>query len=134
MPMRGEIWHGDKFVGSDEIMELISAVGDWAPVGDETAASHGPAKYFMDLSSGRRVGVIGAVSNHFCSECNRIRITASGNMRACLFNNAEIPLLDMIRLRDRDKVRETILNGINMKPEKWRDAADGTANMSGIGG
>jgi cyclic pyranopterin phosphate synthase len=134
MPMRGEIWHGDKFVGSNEIMELISAAGDWVPVRNEIKGAHGPAKYFTDLSSGRRVGVIEAVSNHFCSECNRLRITASGNMRSCLFNNAEIPLLGMIRGREEDKVRETILNGINMKPEKWRDAADGAANMSGIGG
>jgi cyclic pyranopterin phosphate synthase len=134
MPMRGEIWQAGKFVGSDEIMEFIRAIGDWVPVKNETKNSHGPAKYFTDSSSGRRVGVIEAVSNHFCSECNRLRITASGNMRTCLFNNAEIPLLGMIRGREWDGVREAILEGVSMKPEKWRDAADGAANMSGIGG
>jgi cyclic pyranopterin phosphate synthase len=134
MPVCGEIWHGEKFVGSDEIMEFISAVGDWIPVQNETKGAHGPAKYFTDLSSGQRVGVIEAVSNHFCSDCNRLRITASGNMRSCLFNNAEIPLLGMVRRRDWDEVHGAILDGISMKPEKWRDAVDGAANMSGIGG
>jgi cyclic pyranopterin phosphate synthase len=134
MPMRGEIWGLDKFMGSDEIMTLISVFGDWIPAAKETKGPHGPAKYFTNLSSGGTVGIIEAVSNHFCSECNRLRITASGNMRSCLFDNTEIPLLGMIRNRDKDEVRKAILEGINTKPEKWRDAADGAANMSGIGG
>jgi cyclic pyranopterin phosphate synthase len=134
MPMHGEIWRDDKFVGSNEIMEYIREAGEWIPVENTAKNAHGPAKYFTDSSSGRTVGIIEAVSNHFCSECNRLRITASGCMRPCLFSNAEIPLMNMIRGRDRDKARAAILDGINMKPEKWRDAADGAANMRGIGG
>jgi cyclic pyranopterin phosphate synthase len=134
MPVRDEIWRPDEFAGSDEIMTILRSIGDWVPAENIKKSAHGPAKYFTDTSSRKIVGVIGAVSKHFCSECNRLRITASGNMRSCLFNNAEIPLLEMIQERDEEKVRKTVLEGINTKPEKWRDAADGAANMSGIGG
>jgi cyclic pyranopterin phosphate synthase len=78
--------------------------------------------------------VIEAVSNHFCSECNRLRITAAGNMRACLFNSEETPLLSVIRERDETASREAILRGIALKPKKWNDAADGEGHMSDIGG
>jgi cyclic pyranopterin phosphate synthase len=110
-------------------------MGDWNPdvhVRGETA--HGPAKYYTDVRTGLKMGVIEAVSNHFCSKCNRLRITAAGNMRACLFNSEETPLLSAIRERDGAAVREAVLTGIALKPKKWDEAADGAGHMSDIGG
>jgi cyclic pyranopterin phosphate synthase len=135
MPLCGDLWGREKFVPSGEIFELIKHVGDWKlKEHGHRKTARGPAKYYTDIRTGLKVGVIEAISNHFCSECNRLRITAAGNMRACLFNNEETPLLPAIRGKDETAAREAILAGIGLKPKKWNDAADGVCNMSDIGG
>jgi cyclic pyranopterin phosphate synthase len=133
MPLCGDLWGREKFVPSGEIFEILKPMGDWEPEGRKKTA-RGPAKYYRDARTGLKVGVIEAISDHFCSECNRLRITAAGNMRACLFNGGETPLLPAIRKRNEAAVREAILKGIRLKPEKWNDAADGACYMSDIGG
>ena len=138
MPLEDELWSRDKFIGSAEIFDIMKDFGDWAPLAaggvHPRHNAAGPAKYYTDASSGRVFGIIGAVSNHFCAECNRLRITATGKMRACLFNNEEIPLADLIRSRDEEATGRAILSGINLKPENWRECVDGFGRMSGIGG
>jgi cyclic pyranopterin phosphate synthase len=134
MPLQGNLWGPGKFVGSSEIFDILRRYGDWVPIQRGKNSSRGPAKYFADSATGRVVGIIEAVSNHFCSDCNRLRITASGHMRACLFNNDEVPLLHLIRERDADAVRNAVTSGINLKPENWRASADGEGHMSSIGG
>ena len=138
MPLENELWGKDKFIGSAEIFDIMKSFSDWVPFAENAGRlrhnAAGPAKYYTDGASGRVFGIIAAVSNHFCAECNRLRITATGKMRACLFNNEEIPLLDLIRSRDEEAVRRAILSGINLKPDNWRECADGSGRMSGIGG
>jgi len=140
MPLEKKLWGQDRFIGSAEIFEIMKGLGDWVPLPGNVEHLHhhpaGPAKYYTDSHStgGRVFGIIEAVSNHFCAHCNRLRITATGKMRACLFNNEEIPLIDLIRSRDGEAVRQAILSGIDLKPENWRECADGFGRMSGIGG
>ena len=135
MPMCGELWGREKFVPSGEIFELLKPVGDWRPeVHGQRVSARGPAKYYTDARTGLKVGVIEAVSNHFCSECNRLRITATGNLRSCLFNSEETPLLAAIRDMDEAAVRGAILTGIGLKPKRWEETADGGGHMSDIGG
>jgi cyclic pyranopterin phosphate synthase len=134
MPLCGDIWGDEKFAPSNEIFEAIRPLGDWAPSDEGAGETRGPAKYYEDKRTGRKIGIIEAVSRHFCSECNRIRITASGHMRACLFNNEEIPLLGFIRARDERSTRRAILDGVALKPGEWRETSDGNGRMSGIGG
>jgi cyclic pyranopterin phosphate synthase len=134
MPLEGELWGRDKFVSAEEIRNVMRDYGYWIPVERNSESPRGPAKYYYDAEGGRVFGIIEAVSNHFCSECNRLRITASGKMRACLFNSGEIPLIGLIRSGDEDAARRAILSGINLKPENWRECADGCGRMSGIGG
>ena len=138
MPLEEELWGKDRFIGSAEIFETMKEFGDWVPLTKDAGnIQHnvaGPAEYFTDVSSGRIFGIIAAVSKHFCTGCNRLRITATGKMRACLFNNEEISLIDFIRSRDEEAVRRAILSGIDLKPENWRECVDGFGRMSGIGG
>jgi cyclic pyranopterin phosphate synthase len=133
MPLCGDLWGREKFVPSGEIFGLLKPMGDWEPE-ERKKTAHGPAKYYRNARTGLEVGIIEAISDHFCSECNRLRITAAGNMRACLFNGRETPLLPAIRERNYAAVREAISAGIRLKPEKWNDAADGACHMSDIGG
>jgi cyclic pyranopterin phosphate synthase len=59
---------------------------------------HGPAKYLKARDgSDRRVGFITPISNDFCDTCNRVRVTASGDIRACLASRRAVSLRDVIR-------------------------------------
>ncbi|MCG8648642.1 MAG: GTP 3',8-cyclase MoaA, partial [Pirellulales bacterium] len=55
-----------------------------------------PAEDFS-LPGGGKIGIIRSVTAPFCSQCNRIRITADGSIRNCLFAQDEVPLRDMMR-------------------------------------
>ncbi len=67
---------------------------------DDGASDHraGPARYVAAADgSGRRVGFITAVSDDFCASCNRVRVTAMGDVRACLADRKAISLRDLVR-------------------------------------
>lgn len=137
MPLGDDVWEKRKFIGAPEILEMLRDRGDWrlqSPAGNTTLPPAGPARYYVDLATGNRVGVIEAVSNHFCASCNRLRITPSGGLLPCLFARDEISLLHLIRHRDGEGLKEAILHGMNFKPNSWEETRDGKARMSGIGG
>ena len=137
MPLGDDVWQSGMFMGADEILAgLTELYGEWRLVGPEhsdAAFPRGPAKYYEDPQN-RIVGIISAVSSHFCSDCNRLRVTASGRMRSCLFSRAETPLLELLRNGDEDGTKQAILLGINAKPDWWERERDGTLRMSNIGG
>lgn len=86
--------------------QLIEKLGDRlasdAPA--DVIAGQGPARYLSAKDgSGRRVGFITAVSGEFCGSCNRVRITARGDMRACLASRSAISLRDRMRLGHTDR-------------------------------
>jgi cyclic pyranopterin phosphate synthase len=54
-------------------------------------------KYTDSAASARRVGFIASMSTPFCSSCNRLRITADGSLKVCLFSNTEVSLRDVLR-------------------------------------
>src|SRR5690606_12420028 len=62
----------------------------------EGAASRGPARY-LALPDGREVGVISAMTEHFCDSCNRVRITAVGELHACLGHDDATNLRSILR-------------------------------------
>lgn len=63
-----------------------------------SAPGRGPARYALAADgSGRRVGVISAMSDEFCGECNRVRITARGDLRGCLASRRALSLRDAMR-------------------------------------
>ena len=138
MPLGDDVWRREKFIGADEILRMLAAYGEWTPAekrGTERGdVPSGPAKYYVNRGTGKVVGVIEAVSNHFCASCNRLRITASGNLLACLFSRDEVPLLPLIRSGDLEGLKQAIRDGMDAKPECWEDLRDGKQRMSGIGG
>ena len=59
------------------------------------------------------------MSEHFCNTCNRIRLTADGNLKVCLFGNAEVSLRDALRNNvDEEGMQELISSAIKRKKEK----------------
>jgi cyclic pyranopterin phosphate synthase len=64
------------------------------------------------------VGFITPVSKHFCIDCNRIRITADGNIRTCLFSDNETDILEPLRSGATDaEILNLIQGALNAKPE-----------------
>jgi len=96
MPLDGDnIWTVDQVVPSRRIQEQIEDLFPLQPVVDTRP---GPATRFKfaDGTPGG-VGFISSVSQAFCTTCNRIRLTAEGGLRTCLFSLQETPLRELIR-------------------------------------
>ncbi|HEX4420571.1 MAG TPA: GTP 3',8-cyclase MoaA [Kofleriaceae bacterium] len=61
------------------------------------ARDPGPARYWRVAATGREVGIISAMTEHFCDDCNRLRLTATGDLHACLGHDDAINLRDVVR-------------------------------------
>ncbi len=75
----------------------MAALQSWAPDGRRAPWSPclrpggwGPARYYRFPAIKGTLGFIGSVSDHFCAECNRLRLTADGRLKNCLFSSHEI--------------------------------------------
>lgn len=135
-----EAWDASDVVPSDELREAISAAGEAAgigglvPVDGAGPDGAGPAQYWRFPGAAGTVGFISAMSNHFCSRCNRLRLTADGTLRPCLFSDDEYPVREALRAGDDDRVLEIYRTAIARKPLE-HETTDGTARfMSQIGG
>lgn len=106
-------WTKEKFISAQEILERIALLGRIVPLDSDSL--DGPAhRYRLEHAQGE-IGFIGALSNHFCDTCNRIRLTASGQLRGCLFSDQEIDLKTPLRAGAADQalfslVDQAILN------------------------
>lgn len=85
----------EAYVSSDEILERVAAVGDVTPV--PGPPGNGPARYFALPASRGAVGVISPLSHDYCDRCNRVRLTADGRLRLCLFGDHALDLRTPLR-------------------------------------
>ena len=92
--MRGVTW--EHVVPSDEILDRLSALGPMAAC-DGPARGNGPAVYHRYSGAPGTVGVITPMTHTYCESCNRVRLTADGRLRTCLFGDAEVNLRDALR-------------------------------------
>lgn len=110
-----EIWSKDKCIPIEEIMKRISKFGKLTPA--TSPKKSGPAKkYKLDHALGQ-IGFISPMSNHFCNTCNRLRLTADGRLRPCLFSDAEVDLKSPLRNGCSDDELEKLFDyAISIKP------------------
>lgn len=135
-----DLWDATDVVPSDELRARISREGEAAGIGalaptDRTAPyGAGPARYWAFPKAAGTVGFISAMSNHFCTSCNRLLLTADGSLRPCLFSDAECRVREALREGDADRVRAIYHEAITRKPRQHAEI-DGTERfMSQIGG
>ena len=97
MPLdaQGE-WTDDQVVSQDEIVAAIDAVFPLDPVPDDERDS-APATRFRFRDGGGEIGVIPSVTHAFCATCDRVRLTADGSLRHCLFATRELDLRALLR-------------------------------------
>lgn len=98
----------------------------------------GPSKDFRIRGAAGTIGVITPISGHFCGDCNRIRVTASGMARGCLFSREEMDLKPLLREDGAPGLEKALLALVRFKPDKHRlcsdDPGKGPLGMSRVGG
>ncbi len=102
-------------------------------------AIDGPADYYRINGSEGMIGFINPVSCHFCNHCNRIRVTSTGDVKSCLFDNGVINLRQVLDADDENELRLLLRSAARMKPEQSTMSAgkpDSTRafSMAQIGG
>jgi cyclic pyranopterin phosphate synthase len=95
MPIGAEAWERDKVFFAHEIIDLINReIGELVPANSDPSA---PAVDYDYRDGGGRVGLIASVSRPFCHHCNRVRLTADGKLRNCLFALDETDVKSLLR-------------------------------------
>jgi len=95
MPIGADAWERDKVVPAREILDRLAwELGPLVPVGHDPSA---PAAEYAYADGGGRVGMIASVSRPFCASCNRLRLTAEGQVRNCLFALDEADVKPLLR-------------------------------------
>jgi len=92
--MSGLTW--EHVVPSDEVLSRVASLGELAP-DDGPARGNGPAKYYRLRDALGTIGVITPMTHTYCASCNRVRLTADGRLRTCLFGDHEVLLRDALR-------------------------------------
>jgi cyclic pyranopterin phosphate synthase len=101
MPMSdGALYAAEAELSAAEIRRrLEAALGPLvaANAANTSGRDAGPARYWRVAATGREVGIISAMTEHFCDDCNRLRLTATGDLHACLGHDDAISLRDVMR-------------------------------------
>lgn len=122
----------DQFVPYAEIRGRIEAVhGPLLPAVRDVG--NGPANVFRIAGAAGKLGFIHAMSAPFCSTCNRLRLTADGQLRSCLFDGGEVDLRPHVRpVVEPAALRRAFIDCVVQKPDAHRHY--GNRQMSQIGG
>jgi cyclic pyranopterin phosphate synthase len=107
MPLDGDrAWKPDAVLTGAEIREIIRTAH---PIEELPREPHSTARVFRFRDGGGEIGFVSPVSEPFCADCNRIRLTADGKLRTCLFSMHETDLRDPLRAGATDDELEAIV-------------------------
>ncbi|XP_041043723.1 molybdenum cofactor biosynthesis protein 1 isoform X2 [Carcharodon carcharias] len=95
MPFDGNKWNFKKLVSYQEMLGIIKQ--RWPDMEKLPSGASDTAKAYKVPDFQGRIGFITSMSEHFCGSCNRLRITADGNLKVCLFGNTEVSLREVLR-------------------------------------
>jgi GTP 3',8-cyclase len=127
----------DAYVSATEMLERIRAIGELHPVGGPEG--NGPARYYAFDGAQGAIGVITPLSHDYCERCNRVRLTADGRLRLCLFGDHSIDLRSPLRSgATTGQLAEIFRGGMLIKPERHHlrlgEASSAMRAFSEIGG
>jgi cyclic pyranopterin phosphate synthase len=136
----GAGWGKKDVIASEEVIEIINTraqaegMGALIPAAKQKPEGWGPARYFAFEGAQGTVGFISPLSRHFCTECNRLRLTADGKLRACLFSDEEFDVREALRGGSDEAVQEILEQVLMSKPDEHHDKVGTARGMSQIGG
>ncbi|MBI2354651.1 MAG: GTP 3',8-cyclase MoaA [Deltaproteobacteria bacterium] len=123
-------------ISGDEILERIATRHTLEQVDKGQYA--GPSRDFRIPGAHGSIGIITAVSGHFCGECNRVRVTSTGHAKGCLFSDEKTDLTPWLRPPDREGLARVLRDTVMGKPERHNISRDGYKHsnftMAQVGG
>jgi cyclic pyranopterin phosphate synthase len=137
MPIGMAKMRREDYLRTPDIKQILSGLGQLLPVEKDT--HDGPAERFRFPDAAGEVGFISAMSHHFCDSCNRLRLSASGQLRSCLMSDEQQDLRQLLRrgCTDEDLIR-VFLTSVRNKPARHHlndsDKNHVNSQMSSIGG
>lgn len=115
MPIGHTIIGASQQLLADDIKTRLETIGPLEPI--ENSRHEGPAVRYRYKSAPGEIGLIRPISQHFCSSCNRLRLTANGQLRVCLLSNLQLDLKTPMRqgLLD-ENLKELFFKAVRLKP------------------
>ena len=114
MPLGEILGRSNTYISSEETRQILAPRFELIP---STENSGGPARYWRIPGSESRIGFISPHSHNFCDTCNRVRITAKGELYPCLGQNDAVNLLQVLRTdNSEDALRQAIVDSMGIKP------------------
>ncbi|MET0116473.1 MAG: GTP 3',8-cyclase MoaA [Sedimenticola sp.] len=106
----------DRYVSLKEVREMLERRFELEPA---RMTGAGPAKYLKVVGGRLKIGFITPMSQHFCEDCNRVRLSSEGTLYLCLGQQDKLEFRPLLRqdLSD-DEIKDAIREAINRKPEK----------------
>jgi len=124
LPCQGN-WSPEKVLPAPEIRRLLEQeFGPLEPI-DQQQGRPGPARLYRFAETGDLIGIVEAVSRPFCHECNRLRLTADGQVRNCLFDTEGTDLRAAIRGGADDRQLADLIRAAVLAKHKVRGGEDG---------
>jgi len=112
----------------DEALDILRKVDALEPVAGPKG--NGPAVYYQYPGAMGTIGAITPMSHNYCDDCNRLRLTADGQLRPCLFGSMQTPLRDA--LRDGGDVEALIRETLRIKPERHELVQGSSVGSGGL--
>jgi len=119
MPLDGDdLWDADRVLPGEQILEILA--GALGPLERVTRdGSRGPATEYRFLDGGPPIGLVNSVSDPFCDRCSRLRLTADGKVRNCLFSMEEWDARAVLRAGGSDEpLAELVIEAVRAKRKK----------------
>ncbi|QRN84683.1 GTP 3',8-cyclase MoaA [Clostridia bacterium] len=119
MPVGESSENGESYISMEDILNTIRKKYELAQI--PRGPKDGPSSNYQIVGTEGRIGVIAALTNHFCADCNRMRLTADGKFRPCLFSSTEFDVRELLRDgSDDEKIQALYHNVLGHKPKEHR--------------
>jgi cyclic pyranopterin phosphate synthase len=129
MPVGDNLHVTDRYIGADEVLGRLHGLAELLP--DAGPRGNGPARYFRFPGAPGSVGVITPLSHNYCDSCNRVRLTADGRLRTCLFGTHEVDL--KTPLRATGTVGAAVERALQDKPQRHMLVNGSDSGSGGLG-